>query len=247
MNSDFDSFYTRRLKLRIDDCFSAPVTGVPGRTIQILDRYSPDYNKNMHLTGGRTRALNVSSYNYLGFAQSKGACTDADVESIKRYGVSSCGSRLEGGTLDLHIQAEALVARFMGMEDALLSSMGFATNSTIIPALVGKGCLVISDELNHASIRVGVRMSGANVRMFKHNNMKSLEKLLREVISQGQPKTHRPWKKILVIVEGLYSMEGTIVKLPEMLELKKKYKVRSENREMSPHTHFFRTSVLSLR
>lgn len=229
MNSDFDSFYTRRLKLRIDDCFSAPVTGVPGRTIQILDRYSPDYNKNMHLTGGRTRALNVSSYNYLGFAQSKGACTDADVESIKRYGVSSCGSRLEGGTLDLHIQAEALVARFMGMEDALLSSMGFATNSTIIPALVGKGCLVISDELNHASIRVGVRMSGANVRMFKHNNMKSLEKLLREVISQGQPKTHRPWKKILVIVEGLYSMEGTIVKLPEMLELKKKYKVRSDH------------------
>ncbi|KAI0088320.1 serine palmitoyltransferase 2 [Irpex rosettiformis] len=224
LNSDFDSFYTRRLKLRIDDCFSAPVYGVPGRTIQLLDRYSPDYNKTMVLTGNRTRALNISSYNYLGFAQSTGACTDADVEGIKRYGVSSCGSRLEGGTLDLHVQAEALVARFMGMEDALISSMGFATNSTIIPALVGKGCLVISDELNHASIRVGVRMSGANVRMFKHNNMDSLEKLLREVISQGQPKTHRPWKKILIIVEGLYSMEGTIVKLPAILELKKKYK-----------------------
>ena len=125
----------------------------------------------------------------------------------------------------MHVQAEALVARFMGMEDSLISSMGFATNSTIIPALVGKGCLVISDELNHASIRVGVRMSGANVRMFKHNNMENLEQLLREVISQGQPKTHRPWKKILIIVEGLYSMEGTIVKLPELLELKKKYKV----------------------
>ena len=125
----------------------------------------------------------------------------------------------------MHVQAEALVARFMGMEDSLISSMGFATNSTIIPALVGKGCLVISDELNHASIRVGVRMSGANVRMFKHNNIENLEQLLREVISQGQPKTHRPWKKILIIVEGLYSMEGTIVKLPELLELKKKYKV----------------------
>ena len=125
----------------------------------------------------------------------------------------------------MHVQAEALVARFMGMEDSLISSMGFATNSTIIPALVGKGCLVISDELNHASIRVGARMSGANVRMFKHNNMENLEQLLREVISQGQPKTHRPWKKILIIVEGLYSMEGTIVKLPELLELKKKYKV----------------------
>jgi len=90
--------------------------------------------------------------------------------------------------------------------------------------LVGKGCLVISDEFNHASIRFGVRLSGASVRMFKHNSMKSFENLLREVISQGQPKTHRPWKKILVIVEGLYSMEGSIVDLPRVLELKQKYK-----------------------
>lgn len=103
--------------------------------------------------------------------------------------------------------------------------MGFATNSTIIPALVTKGCLVISDELNHASIRVGVRQSGANVRMFKHNDMDALESLLREVISQGQPKTHRPWKKIMIIVEGLFSMEGTMTNLPRLIELKKKYKV----------------------
>ncbi|PSR72139.1 hypothetical protein PHLCEN_2v11987 [Hermanssonia centrifuga] len=225
LNSDFDSFYTRRLKLRIDDCFSHPTTGVPGRTILLLDRYTPDHNKTMIPTGTRTRALNISSYNYLGFAQGKGACAEAVVESVGRYGVSTCGARLEGGTLDMHVQAESLVARFLGMEDALISSMGFATNSTIIPALVSKGCLVISDELNHASIRFGVRLSGANVRMFKHNDMKSLEFLLREVISQGQPKTHRPWKKILVIVEGLYSMEGTLVNLPVMMELKKKYKV----------------------
>lgn len=177
-------------------------------------------------TGERTRALNVSSYNYLGFAQAKGACADAGIESLKRYGTCAGGSRLEGGTLDLHTQAESLVARFLGTEDALISSMGFATNSTIIPAMVSKGCLVISDELNHASIRFGVRLSGANVRMFKHNDMKNLESLLREVISQGQPKTHRPWKKILVIVEGLYSMEGSLVNLPAVLELKKKYKVR---------------------
>jgi len=139
--------------------------------------------------------------------------------------VSTLGSRLEAGSSDLHTVSEALVARFVGMEDALISSMGFATNSTFIPAIVGKGCLVISDELNHASIRFGVRLSGAHVRMFKHNDMRSLESLLREVISQGQPKTHRPWKKILVIVEGLYSMEGTLVNLPGILDLKKKYKV----------------------
>ncbi|KAJ7638380.1 pyridoxal phosphate-dependent transferase [Roridomyces roridus] len=224
LNSDFDSFYTRRLKTRMDECFGQPVTGVAGRTIQILDRISPDFNHNQILTGSRTRALNISSYNYLGFAQAHGGCADAVETCIREHGVSTCGSRLEGGSSNLHVLAEALVAKFMGMEDALISSMGFATNSTFIPALVGKGCLVISDELNHASIRFGVRLSGAQVRMFKHNDMDALEALLREVISQGQPKTHRPWRKILVIVEGLYSMEGTLVNLPAIIELKKKYK-----------------------
>ncbi|TFK29509.1 serine palmitoyltransferase 2 [Coprinopsis marcescibilis] len=224
LNSDFDSFYTRRLKTRMDECFNQPVTGVAGRTIMLLDRMSPDYNHSQILTGTRTRALNISSYNYLGFAQARGGCADAVEESIKRYGVSTCGPRLEGGSSDLHTIGEGLVAKFVGMEDALISSMGFATNSTYLPALVSKGCLVISDELNHASIRFGVRLSGAHVRLFEHNNMNALETLLREVISQGQPKTHRPWKKILVVVEGLYSMEGTLVNLPRIIELKKRYK-----------------------
>ena len=211
----------------MDECFSQPVTGVAGRTILLLDRISPDYNHTQVFTGSRTRALNISSYNYLGFAQGQGGCADAVEEAIKRYGISVCGARLEGGSSDIHTVTEALVAKFVGMEDALISSMGFATNSTYIPALVGKGCLVISDELNHASIRFGVRISNANVRMFKHNDMESLEALLKEVISQGQPKTHRPWKKILLIVEGLYSMEGTLVNLPRIMELKQKYKVRN--------------------
>jgi serine palmitoyltransferase len=224
LNSDFDSFYTRRFKGRIDDCFSQPVTGVAGRTIVILNRTTDDYNVTQTLTGGRTRTLNISSYNYLGFAQAQGGCADAVEESLRQYGVCAGGARLEGGTSDLHVQSEALVAKFLGTEDALISSMGFATNSTFIPALVGKGCLVISDELNHSSIRIGVRFSGADVRTFKHNDMKSLESLLRDVVSQGQRKTHRQWKKIMIIVEGLYSMEGTLVNLPAIIELKKKYK-----------------------
>lgn len=224
LNSDFDSFYTRRLKTRMDECFAQPVTGVAGRTIVLLDRISTDYNRTQIATGTKTRALNISSYNYLGFAQARGGCADAVEESIKRYGVSTCGSRLEGGSSEIHTIGEALVAKFVGMEDSLISSMGFATNSTLIPGLVGKGCLVISDELNHSSIRFGVRHSGAHVRMFKHNDMKALELLLREVISQGQPKTHRPWKKILLIVEGLFSMEGTMVNLPAIMKLKEKYK-----------------------
>jgi serine palmitoyltransferase len=225
LTSDFDSFYTRRLKLRIDDCFAQPVTGVAGRTIQILDRFSPDWNHTHILLGTRTRALNISSYNYLGFAQANGGCADVVEEAIRRYGVSTCGTRLEGGTSELHIMAESLVARFVGMEDAMICSMGFATNSTTIPALVEKGCLVVSDELNHASLRFGVRLSGASVRTFKHNDMRSLENLLKEAISQGQPKTHRSWKKIVLLVEGLYSMEGTLVNLPRVVELKAKYKV----------------------
>ncbi|QRV98527.1 aminotransferase class I and II protein [Ceratobasidium sp. AG-Ba] len=224
LNSDFDSFYTRRLKTRLDDCFSRPVTGVPGRTIVLLDRATDDYNQTFKFTGTHTRALNVSSYNYLGFAQARGGCADAVEDGLRRYGINTGATRLEGGTTDLHLQAEALVARFTGMEDALVTSMGFATNSTTIPALVGKGCLVISDEFNHASIRFGVRLSGASVRMFKHNDVHDLETLLREVISQGQPRTHRPWKKILVIVEGLYSMEGSMVNLLDIMELKKRYK-----------------------
>lgn len=229
LNSDFDSFYTRRLKTRLDDCFSRPVTGVCGRTVLCLDRVTDDYCQSFRLTGTTTRALNISAYNYLGFAQSHGGCADAVEESIRRYGVSSYGSRLGAGSLDLHSQAEKLVARFVGHEEAVIISMGFATNSTTIPAIAGPGSLIISDEFNHSSIRFGARLSGAHIRQYKHNDMNELENLLRECISQGMPRTHRPWKKILLVVEGLYSMEGTLVNLPDIMRLKDKYKVSSSS------------------
>ena len=213
------------MKLRLDDCFSRPTTGVAGRTVMCYDRVSTDGNNTFQFTGTTTRALNVSSYNYLGFASSSGPLSDAVEAALQKYGASSGGFRHDSGTLDLHLQTESIVARFLGVESAYVCSMGFATNATTIPALVNKGCLVISDELIHASIRFGVRISGANVRAFKHNNVKHLEQLLRESISQGQPRTHRPWKKIMVIVEGLYSMEGSLVPLPQLLELRNKYKV----------------------
>ncbi|GAA6010433.1 hypothetical protein JCM10207_001302 [Rhodosporidiobolus poonsookiae] len=222
--SDFDSFYTRRLKLRIEDCFSRPVTGVAARTAICLDRTPTNHFADFVFTGETTQALNVSSYNYLGFAQSRGPCADLAEDIVRKMGVTTCGARNDVGTSDLHIQTERLVADFVGAEDSMIVSMGFATNSTTLPALLSKGCLVISDELNHSSIRFGARLSGAMVRMYKHNDMEDLENLLRECISQGQPRTHRPWKKILLIVEGLYSMEGTMVDLPRILELKDIYK-----------------------
>lgn len=182
------------------------------------------------LTGRKIDALNFASYNYLGFAQAQGPCADAVEESVRHYGMSCTATRAESGTLDLHRRLEARVARFVGKEDAMVISMGFATNSTTIPALVGKGCLIISDELNHSSIIFGARISSANIRVFKHNNMNDLRQLLREVISQGQPRTHRPWKKILVIVEGLYSMEGSVVNLPELIKLKREFKASGKEK-----------------
>ncbi|EGY19389.1 hypothetical protein VD0002_g4954 [Verticillium dahliae] len=224
LNDDFDNFYTRRLKLRLDDCFARITTGVPGRFISLLDRTSPDFNRTYHYTGTTTETLNMSSYNYLGFAQSDGPCADAVEETVKRYGVSFCSTRADAGTSDLSLEVEREIAAFVGKPDAMVFSMGFVTNASSFPALVSKGCLILSDELNHASIRVGARLSGAVIAAFKHNDMHDLEKKLREAISQGQPRTHRPWKKILVVVEGLYSMEGTMCDLPGILELKDKYK-----------------------
>ncbi|KAI9703164.1 MAG: serine palmitoyltransferase component [Candelina mexicana] len=224
LNSDFDNFYVRRLKMRINDCFSRPTTGVPGRYITLVDRQSDDHNLHFKLTGTTTETLNVSSYNYLGFAQSEGPCADAVEETVKKYGMSLASSRSEAGTSELHLEVEDLTAKFVGKPSAMVFSMGFGTNASTFPALVGKGCLIISDELNHASIRFGARLSGAMIEMFKHNDVKDLERVLREVISQGQPRTHRPWRKILVVIEGLYSMEGSMCNLPGILNLKKKYK-----------------------
>ncbi|ONM59216.1 Long chain base biosynthesis protein 2a [Zea mays] len=102
--------------------------------------------------------------------------------------------------------------------------MGYVTNSAIIPCLIGKGGLIISDSLNHNSIVNGARGSGATVRVFQHNSPAHLEEVLREQIASGQPRTHRPWKRIIVIVEGIYSMEGELCKLPEIIVVSKKYK-----------------------
>lgn len=222
--SKFESFFARRMKKRIDDCFSRPTAGVPGRFIHCIDRISHNLNEYFTYPGSTSMCLNLSSYNYLGFAQSEGQCTDAALASVDKYGVQSGGPRTQIGSTDLHIEAEKLVASFVGKDDAMIFSMGYGTNANFFNAFLDSSCLVVSDELNHTSIRTGVRLSGTAVRTFKHNDMAGLEKLLREQIVLGQPKTRRPWKKILICVEGLYSMEGTVCNLPGIVALKKKYK-----------------------
>ncbi|XP_026210518.1 serine palmitoyltransferase 3 isoform X1 [Anabas testudineus] len=222
---DFENFYTRNLYMRVRDNWNRPICSLPGPVFDLMERVSDDYNWTFRLTG-RTihNVINVGSYNYLGFAENNADFLKTVADTTCQFGVGVCSTRQEMGNLSIHEELEKLVANFLGVESSMTFGMGFATNSMNIPALVGKGCLILSDELNHTSLILGARLSGATIRVFKHNNMHSLEKMLREAVCSGQTRTHRPWKKILIIVEGIYSMEGSVVRLPEIIALKKKYK-----------------------
>lgn len=222
--NSFDVFFIRNVYRPASDCFLNPILSVPGGSVTIRDIYSEDYNCTFKYKDTQTTYTNFGSYNYLGFAENYGDCANDVEDTLYKDGYSLTSTRHEIGTHKLHQELENTMADFLGVESAIVFGMGFATNSTNIPTLVGQGCLVISDELNHASLCLGCKLSGAITRTFSHNDMSSLEKVLQNAVYNGQPKTGGPWKKILIIVEGIHSMEGTIVHLPEVIELKKKYK-----------------------
>jgi len=248
--SSFENFYTKRLYHRIQDCFNRPVASNPGAKIEMLERVSSDGNKTLKvlrsldalsadqaevykvgkhmstLDDGRVtrKCLNLGSYNYLGFADDwKLTCKKNVLKSMLDLPVSVGSSRMESGTTKLHDEVETIVAEFIGKESAMVLNMGFNTNATTIPALMGKGDLIMSDELNHTSIINGARTSGAAIRCFGHNDSENLEEILREAIVLGQPRTRRPWRKIMVIVEGIYSMEGEYCSLRSIVKVCKKY------------------------
>ena len=190
--------------MRVRDVFQRPICSVPGAKIEILERKSDDFNWTYRFTGKKLEAINMGSYNYLGFAENNGASSAASAESIKEYGVATCSSRQELGTLKCHLKLESLLAKFLGTEACLTFGMGYATNVVNIPSLMGKNCLILSDELNHASIVLGSRLSGATVKVFKHNNPQDLEAKLKKAVIEGHPLTRRPGRKILIIIEGVY-------------------------------------------
>ncbi|KAF2368225.1 Aminotransferase class I/classII [Trinorchestia longiramus] len=220
----FESFYFRNVYRPISDCFCRPICGVPGEKMAVLERTSYNNNWDHVLTGRKIDSINVGSYNYLGFAQTSGPCHDETAAAIQNWGTSIASSRTEIGTLAIHHELEALTAEFVGTEDAITFGMGFATNALNLPCLVGPGCLILSDECNHASLILGLRLSGATVKVFRHNDCADLERRVRRAIIDGHPRTRRPWKKVFIIVEGIYSMEGSICNLPRLIEIKKKYK-----------------------
>ncbi|KAA3682153.1 serine palmitoyltransferase [Paragonimus westermani] len=222
--SSYEAFYTRNLYRRVQDCWNRPICSSPGVEMVVMDRVSKDNGWTLEFTGTKRRVLNLGSYNYLGFGDPTGPSIKANERATRLFGVGIASSRQEVGNLILHRELEELVAEFVGQEDAIVFSMGFATNSLNLPCLVDQDCCVVSDELNHTSLVLGCRLSGAVIRRFKHNDMEDLERVLEDAVVYGRPRTHRPYKKILIVVEGVYSMEGSIVHLPEVIALKKKYK-----------------------
>uniref|UniRef100_A0A6B2L2A3 serine C-palmitoyltransferase n=1 Tax=Arcella intermedia TaxID=1963864 RepID=A0A6B2L2A3_9EUKA len=220
---DWDSFWTRHCYRRISDCWNRPVDSIPGPRIDVKERETSDFGETWKDTETVRHCLNLGSYNYLGFSDSAGTCLESVQQALREYGVSTASTRADLGTTSLHRQAELKTAKFLNKEDCIIFGMGYATNAATIPCLANKGCLIISDSLNHASLVNGCRSSGAKIKVFEHNDVEELEKVVRNSIITGQPRTHRPWKKILIIVEGIYSMEGEIAKLREIVAIKKKY------------------------
>lgn len=224
LHDEFSSFYTRNIYMRLRDRFNMPIQSVPGAKFQLMERKSEDFNWTYTFTGKTMEAINLGSYNYLGFAENTGKCAKLSEQTTDEMGCTLASPRAELGTTEKHLYLEQMWSTFLGTEASLTFGMGFATNSMNIPALVGKGSLILSDELNHTSLILGCRLSGAKILVYRHNDMNHLEEVLRRAIVTGQDRTFRPYKKIMIVVEGIYSMEGSVVDIKKVIELKKKYK-----------------------
>ena len=139
---------------------------------------------------------------------------DAAKAALDKYGSGCAGSRFLNGTLDLHIQLEKEIAEFIGKDDCLCFSTGFSVNQGVIPALLSKDDYVICDDRDHASIVDGRRLAFAKQLHYKHNDMADLERVLKKLPQEAIK---------LIVIDGVFSMEGDLAKLPEIVELKHKY------------------------
>ena len=165
---------------------------------------------------GGKKILMVGSNNYLGLFDDSRIKASA-IAAVEKYGTSTCGSRFLNGTYSLHVELEKKLAHFMGKEEALTFSTGMQTNLGAVSALVGRDDVIVLDRMVHASIMDAVRLSYAHIAKFKHNDMKDLEDKL----------AHQPAEKgKLIIVDGVFSMEGDLSNLPQIVKLAKKYHAR---------------------
>ncbi|MHB9142094.1 MAG: aminotransferase class I/II-fold pyridoxal phosphate-dependent enzyme, partial [Paludibacter sp.] len=139
---------------------------------------------------------------------------EAAIKSVEKYGTGCAGSRFLNGTLDIHVELETRLAKLVNKESALVYATGFTVNSGVISCITGREDYLIFDEFDHASIVEGKRLSFSKVLKYKHNDMNALEKTLQKC---------KPDKIKLIVVDGVFSMEGDVAKLPEIIELSKKY------------------------
>lgn len=164
------------------------------------------------IMGGR-KILMFGSNAYTGLTGDQ-RIIDAGKAALDKYGSGCAGSRFLNGTLDIHVQLEKELAEYEHKDAALCFSTGFSVNSGVIPAIVGRGDYLICDDRDHASIVDGRRLSFATQLHYKHNDMADLERILEKL-------PHDAIK--LIVVDGVFSMEGDLAKLPEIVELKHKY------------------------
>ncbi|MDR3502741.1 MAG: aminotransferase class I/II-fold pyridoxal phosphate-dependent enzyme [Legionella sp.] len=169
---------------------------------------------NSNITIKKQKYLNFSSYNYLGFAHDS-EIINATIEGLKIYGTSASASRLVGGQRTIHRELEQAIAGFLHVEDALVFNSGHSTNVTTIGHLMKSGDLILLDELSHNSLVLGAKLSGATLKFFSHNDVDSLYELLSDY---GEH-----YNKILVVTEGLFSMDGDIAPLNEYVALKEEF------------------------
>jgi len=161
------------------------------------------------------KMIMLGSNNYLGLT-SHPEVKAAAIEAVRKYGSGCAGSRFLNGTLDIHVKLEEKLAAFFRKDAALMFSTGYQTNLGIISSLAGKDDVVVIDKLDHASIIDACKLSYADVKKFKHNDMNSLEFVLKECGDRSK----------LVVVDGVYSMEGDIAPLPDIVPLCRKYGAR---------------------
>jgi len=159
------------------------------------------------------RKIMVGSNNYLGLTHHPKVIAAAEA-ALHKYGSGCTGSRFLNGTLDLHEQLEERLARFLGQESALVFSTGFQTNLGVIAGLVGRDDHLFSDKLNHASIVDGARLSFGTVHRYPHSDLRSLERELARTPSEAGK---------LIVTDGIFSMEGSIVDLPGVMSLAERY------------------------
>ena len=162
---------------------------------------------------GKGKMIMLSSYSYLGLLGHP-EINESAIQAIAKYGTGTHGVRLLSGTLPIHNELEEYIANFKNTEDAIVYSSGYVANVSVISTILGKGDIVLCDKLNHASIVDGCKLSGAHCFRFKHNDIDHLEHFLKKV---------SPKKNKMIIVDAVFSMDGDIAPIPEIVELSKKY------------------------